>query len=107
MEYSMLNQYVSNQLVNSHEQNPAPPGAHQDKQTAVNNSSWEEKWKSCCYFFENSHHGRQLGSKDMLKRVWRDEKLLKEKAASTHSKCNICSDIDTSSIGCTAFPAIM
>ena len=30
----------------------------------------------------------------MLKRVWKREKKLKERVASTHSQCNTCSDID-------------
>ena len=93
LEYGMLERYVSSQVMNSHEQNPAP-GAHHQKQTVVNTSSWEEKWQTCCYFFQQSHHGQNVGSKSMLKKVWRAEKLLKERLASSHSKCDICSDLD-------------
>ena len=93
LEYSMLARYVDTQLVKANEQNPAP-GASNLKQTTINSCSWKEKWAACCAFFENSHHGRPVGSKSMLRRVWRKQKLIKERIASTHSKCTICCDLD-------------
>ena len=94
LDYVQLQQYVQQQLMKSHEMNPAP-GAHRDKETVLNKGSWASKWKACCDFFENhTALRRTVGSMSMLKRVWRREMHLKEKTASSHSKCDICKDID-------------
>lgn len=92
-DWNMLRRYVAS-LVTSHECNPAP-GAHQSGQTTcLTRKSWKAKWEACQLFFSDA--GRVPGSKSMLKKVWQYEKRLKEKRAKSHSKCDICSSIDTS-----------
>lgn len=95
LECKMLQQYVKEHIAKVHEQNPAPGAARdRDKQTILNKSSWPTKWKACCEFFKNSHHGREVGTKEQLKKVWQKETILHEKIASSHSKCDICKKID-------------
>ena len=87
-----LEQYVHEEILKKHEQNPAP-GASRSKETTITKRSWEEKWKICCDFFRNTI-GHVVGSKKLLKQAWRNEEFLKEKAALSHAKCTICKAIE-------------
>jgi hypothetical protein len=92
LDFSLLRAYVAD-LLDKHEANPAP-GAHQPgRMTHINKSTWKQKWESCQKHFADAH--KTPGSISMLKRAWKLEKKLKEKKACSHSKCNICSKIDT------------
>ena len=90
-DWCLLRAYVA-ELLDKHEANPAP-GAHQPGRiTHINKQTWKAKWAAVQIYFRNA--SRVPGSHSMLKRVWRLETRLKEKKACSHSKCNICSQID-------------
>ena len=90
-DWTLLRQYVA-ELLDKHEANPAP-GAHQPgRMTHISKTTWKDKWAACQFRFKDAP--RVPGSKSMLKKVWKLEKMLKEKKACAHSKCNICSTID-------------
>ena len=89
---TMLEQYVSTELMGSHENNPAP-GAHKEVETTLNASTWKHKWQMCLDFFEKTR-GEEVGSMKIFQEVFRKEKRLKEKRAMSHSKCDICKKID-------------
>ena len=92
VDASRLEQYVHEELLQKNEQNPAP-GASRAKETNLTKRSWEEKWKGCCDFFRNTV-GHVVGSKKLLKKAWKNEELLKEKTALSHSKCTTCKTIE-------------
>ena len=93
LHYTFLKKYVTNVLMSAHECNPAP-GAAKDKQTVLTKRSWKDKWEDCCKYFKEQNPGEEIGSMNMLKEVWRKEDRLKEKKAMSHSKCDICNNLD-------------
>ena len=91
-DWNLLCSYVAD-LVNRHEANPAP-GAHQPgRMTHITKRTWKRKWADVEVYFQKSP--RVPGSMSMLKKAWKLETRLKEKKACSHSKCNVCSKIDT------------
>ena len=91
-DWRLLRAYVAD-LLDKHEANPAP-GAHQPgRMTHITKATWKSKWDATRLFFKDAP--RVPGSKSMLKNVWRLETRLKEKKACSHSKCNVCSKIDS------------
>ena len=91
-DWCLLRSYVA-ELVDKHEANPAP-GAHQPgRMTHISKTTWNSKWNAVLVYFKDAP--RVPGSKSMLKKAWKLETRLKEKKACSHSKCNICSKIDT------------
>jgi len=93
VDRALLGSYVRT-LLTKHEANPAP-GAHQPgRMTHITKQTWKFKWEACKQHFKASKAGRPPGSQSMLKRVWKEEKRLKERRACSHSKCDLCSKID-------------
>lgn len=66
---TMLEAYVRD-LVNQHEQQPAPGAARQNGETVISKRSWTQKWEACCQYFATTGQAPP-GSKSMLKRVWK------------------------------------
>jgi hypothetical protein len=90
-DFCMLRSYVQG-LLDKHEAVPAP-GAHQPgRMTHITKATWKSKWDAVLVYFKDAP--RVPGSVSMLKKAWAMEERLKEKKACSHSKCNICSQID-------------
>ena len=74
--------------------NPAPGSALRAAgETMVSKRSWKQKWNDCKDYFAK-HEQPQVGSSSLLKKAWKLEVRLRERAAKSHSKCNICMQID-------------
>ena len=96
LDFSLLRSYVSS-LLNSHESNPAPGATQPKNMTFITRTPWRHKWKACEDHFrvQGSPSSSVPGSLSMLKRVWKLENRLKERRACSHSKCDVCSLIDS------------
>ena len=70
LDYNFLSAYVRD-LVNKHEQQPAPGAAAVKGETVISKTSWKEKWKACVRYFDQTALMTTPGSQSMLKRVWK------------------------------------
>ena len=90
LETAMLASYVRD-LVNQHEQQPAPGAAGQRGVTVISKTSWKEKWAACCRYFESAGKDAPPGSQSMLKRVWK----VSHSVSSCFAGCVTVSDVSS------------
>lgn len=81
-------------LVFTHEMNPAPGAARRAAgETTLSKRSWIQKWDDCKLYFRKNNL-EAPGSICVLKKAWKLETRLKERVSKSHSKCDICAEID-------------
>ena len=90
---TVIGEYVRS-LMFSHEMSPAPGAAQRSAgETTLSKRSWRQKWEDCKSYVLR-HRVQVPGSPSMLKRAWKMEERLKERASKSHAKCDICANID-------------
>ena len=92
---SMVRSYIHNVLVAAHEQQPvASLGSATGKETVLNKQVWDQKIKNMAIWFKERNKEPPNVSPKQFKKLWKEETQLKERKASSHSKCNVCANID-------------
>ena len=89
--------YIHNIVCAAHEMQPvASLGSTTGKETVVNKQSWAVKFNKMKDWFRAPPRNAEPPNVTMpqFKRLWNEETQLKERKASSHSKCDICANID-------------
>ena len=95
----MVRTYISQVIAKAAEQNPAPGASIGAKEAVVHKRSWQSRRNDAESWFRSPDGSTTFPgpfpSMTKFKELWKNEKCLKEKQACSHSKCDICSRIDS------------
>ena len=95
---SMCRSYIHNVLCAAHEQQPvASLGSSTGRETVVNKQTWQTKVDNMNTWFRAPPRNTEPPnvSLSQFKQLWNEETQLKERKASSHSKCDVCANIDS------------
>jgi hypothetical protein len=93
MNVGLVRAYIDSIVADGAEQNPAP-GAARTEEAVVTKQAWSARLSSMSEYFADTSSGPKPVGMTMFKKIWRSIKRLREKQASSHSKCDTCAGID-------------
>ena len=96
-DVTLVRTYIHNVLCESHEQQPvASLGSSTGRETVLNKQTWKQKKRNMELWFKAPPRNTNPPniSTAAFKRLWNEEDQLKERKASSHSKCNVCANLD-------------